>query len=215
MDTKTAEERVLPDDIDCYDWLDEIHLEQYVETFLANFTYGGRFLSRKRLAQVRIKDFPKMNITNYDHQKILFQHIKYTLQHEYSNPERRMKSAVLSPVKSPRPQSKERKEDSKDSKSASFKRLPSHNEDVILAEPKSDSRENDEPAEPKSLNHAVLKKQNTKPDIKVEKKKITLRKRNSFDQQAWDSINRLRGVGKGTTDLLREQVIQVSGGLVS
>jgi hypothetical protein len=197
MESKGRDQRVLPDDIDCYDWLDEIHMEQYVETFLANFTYGGRFLSRKRLAQVRMKDFPKMNITNYDHQKVLMRHITYTLEHEYSNPNRRKQSAVLSPVKSPRPSSKaESKGESKAEAGAKESKLAALNEGALDAESK--------------MAHAILKKQDSLKDAsKPEKKKITLRKRNSFDQQAWDAINRLRGVDKGSTDQLRDQIVEV------
>jgi hypothetical protein len=67
----------LLDDIDCYDWLCEVGLEQYEETFLTNFTKGAAGpLSRKRLAQVRLQDFPHMNITQYDHQKVLMDHIR-------------------------------------------------------------------------------------------------------------------------------------------
>lgn len=198
MESKGQEQRVLPDDIDCYDWLDEIHLEQYAETFLANFTYGGRFLSRKRLSQVRMKDFPKMNITSYDHQKILMQHITFTLAHEYSNPNRRRQSSVLSPVKSPRPSSKaESKGESKIESASRENKLAALKEDTPDPESKNAS--------------AILKKQNSlKEANKPEKKKITLRKRNSFDQQAWDAINRLRGVDKGSSDQLRDQIVEVS-----
>jgi hypothetical protein len=39
----------LGDDIKPQEWLEEIGLAQYTETFSVNFAYGGSFLSRKRL----------------------------------------------------------------------------------------------------------------------------------------------------------------------
>jgi hypothetical protein len=58
------------DDIDAQEWLREIDLPQYEDVFLINFSMGGKLLSRKRLSQVRLQDFPKMNIQNYEHQKV-------------------------------------------------------------------------------------------------------------------------------------------------
>jgi hypothetical protein len=49
-----------PDDIICEEWLEEINLPQYKETFLVNFSLGGPLISRKRLSKVRLQDFPKM-----------------------------------------------------------------------------------------------------------------------------------------------------------
>lgn len=77
------------DDIECIEWLREIDFEQYEETFLANFSVGGALLSRKRLAQVRLQDFPKMNILIYEHQKMLLAHIKHTLQYTFHSPIRK------------------------------------------------------------------------------------------------------------------------------
>lgn len=77
------------DDIECIDWLREIGFSQYEETFLTNFSVGGQLLSRKRLAQIRLQDFPKMNIERYDHQKKLLEHIRHTLQFTFHSPVRR------------------------------------------------------------------------------------------------------------------------------
>lgn len=77
------------DDIDANEWLTEIGLAQYANTFITNLSVGGELLSRKRLSQIRIKDFPNMNITNYDHQKILKEHIDHTLQFAFYSPVRR------------------------------------------------------------------------------------------------------------------------------
>ena len=77
------------DDIKPLEWLQEIGLEQYVETFQVNFTIGGSYLSRKRLACVRLQDFSKMNIQIFDHQKKLLQHIQHSLKYSFNNPNRK------------------------------------------------------------------------------------------------------------------------------
>ena len=71
--------------------MQEIGFEQYSETFLVNFPsheHDG-YLSRKRLSLLRLKDFSQLNITQYDHQKLIFEHIKHTLQFEFRSPIRR------------------------------------------------------------------------------------------------------------------------------
>jgi hypothetical protein len=77
------------DDIECVDWLNEVDLPQYEETFRLNCSLGDNLLSRKRLAQIRIKDFPYMNITNHEHQKLLHEHIQHTLNFSFHSPLRR------------------------------------------------------------------------------------------------------------------------------
>ena len=66
------------DAIECIPWLEEIGMVQYAKTFLANFPYNGveNYISFKKLSQLRLQDFPRMNITNYEHQRALFDHIK-------------------------------------------------------------------------------------------------------------------------------------------
>jgi hypothetical protein len=76
------------DDIICLEWLNEVGMGQYIETFTVNFSVGGNLLSRKRLSKVRLQDFSKMNIENFVHQKILMNHIRHTLRYAYMNPER-------------------------------------------------------------------------------------------------------------------------------
>lgn len=85
----TEKTAVLSDDIECEDWLDEIGLSQYAETFITNFSLSGSTLNRKRLARLRLQDFPQMNICNFEHQKILMDHIRLTLQYAYSSPVRK------------------------------------------------------------------------------------------------------------------------------
>jgi SAM domain (Sterile alpha motif) len=77
------------DDIKPLEWLQEIDLAQYVETFQVNFTIGGSYLSRKRLASVRLQDFSKMNIQIFDHQKKLLQHIQHSLKYSFNDPNRK------------------------------------------------------------------------------------------------------------------------------
>ena len=77
------------DDIKPLEWLQEIDLAQYVETFQVNFTIGGSYLSRKRLASVRLQDFSKMNIQIFDHQKKLLQHIQHSLKYSFNDPTRK------------------------------------------------------------------------------------------------------------------------------
>ena len=42
----------LKDDIKAEEWLKEIGLSEYADTFDLNFAYGGRFLSRKRFQEL-------------------------------------------------------------------------------------------------------------------------------------------------------------------
>lgn len=80
---KGESKRPLLDDIHCLHWLQEVGMEQYAETFKTNFTNGGEYLSRKRLSQVQLRHFPHMNITNFEHQKILRKHISKVLEKEF------------------------------------------------------------------------------------------------------------------------------------
>lgn len=120
-----------------------------------------------------------MNITNFHHQKILHKHIKLTLQHEYSNPGRRKESKILSPFKAA--ECKIIKRDFKDKQESNGDMKPTPELTGVV-------RTNKE-AEPK--------KRSSRP---------TIRKRNSFDAKAWESINKLRGEGTKNADHLRGAV---------
>lgn len=96
MESKDGPQLQLVDDIPCEAWLNDIGFSQYTETFLANFTTGGKYLSRKRLAQLRLQDFPMMNITNYDHQKLLLKNIRSMLTRPYPKPQPRAESKKVS-----------------------------------------------------------------------------------------------------------------------
>lgn len=79
----------LPEDIDCREWLAEIGLTQYSGTFLSNLSSDGVIILRKRLVNVRQQDLAKMNVGDFEHQKILIAHIKLVLQHPFNSATRR------------------------------------------------------------------------------------------------------------------------------
>ena len=83
-----ANDEALKDDIKAEEWLKEIGLSEYAETFELNFAYGGRFLSRKRLAQVKLTSFPHMGIQDFQHAKEILEHIKHTLKFPFINQQR-------------------------------------------------------------------------------------------------------------------------------
>jgi len=91
MEAKLSLTRLI-DDIECREWLQEIDMVHYEEVFLTNFSYGGKLLSRRRLRDLRLQDFPKMAITNYHDQKILLDHIRHTLSYAFHSPVRRSES---------------------------------------------------------------------------------------------------------------------------
>jgi hypothetical protein len=89
------------DDIDAGDWLREIDMEQYEDVFVTNFSIGGKLLSRRRLGNLRLQDFPKLNIQIYDHQKILMEHIRHTLCYTFHSPVRRKEARDKFILRSP------------------------------------------------------------------------------------------------------------------
>ena len=78
LDIKTNEnqEPELQDDIDCQAWLAEVNLPEYTETFLLNFSIDGRVIRRQKLNLLKQHDLCKMNITDFEHQKILMEHVR-------------------------------------------------------------------------------------------------------------------------------------------
>jgi hypothetical protein len=160
-------DRVLMDDIHCLHWLEEVGMEQYHETFQTNFVSMGDFLSRKRLAQVQIRHFPSMNITNFDHQKILFKHITKVLEQEFVD------------------QTKLAAEKLKREKAAEKRRQA---EEKAEADKKS------------ALAGRVV------GVVKDADKKVSRRKqRFSFEDKAWEIINKSRGTEvKGAYDHLKD-----------
>jgi len=66
------------DAVECLPWLDGIGMSHYAKTFLANFPYVGHedYVSIRKMSSLRIQDFPRMNITDYDHQRLIYDHIQ-------------------------------------------------------------------------------------------------------------------------------------------
>ncbi len=193
MEPKRTKEKPTPyvDDIECKSWLEEIGMPQYCETFYANFTSGGTaFLSRKRLAQVRLQDFPHMNITNYEHQKVLIQHIKHTLKYTYQSPIRKQETRQSAYGKIPGISlvSEEK---------SNVSRRQSKPEVSVVEEKNSDAKE-------EKLEGQVQTK-----DEGVKEKKKMAKRRNTFDDKAWEAINKSRssaGESKSAVEMLREGV---------
>lgn len=92
MDT---EQYALGDDMKPLEWLEEIDMAQYSETFAVNFCCGGSYMSRKRLATVRLQDFTKMNIQIFEHQKKIMEHIRHSLKYSFNNSTRKEEVAEL------------------------------------------------------------------------------------------------------------------------
>ena len=84
----SANDEQLKDDIKAEEWLKEIGRGEYAETFELNFAYGGRYLSRKRLAQVKLTSFPHMGIQDFQHAKEILEHIRHTLNFPFINQQR-------------------------------------------------------------------------------------------------------------------------------
>eukprot|EP00601_Ochromonadales_sp_CCMP2298_P006493 CAMPEP_0173200778 /NCGR_PEP_ID=MMETSP1141-20130122/17975_1 /TAXON_ID=483371 /ORGANISM="non described non described, Strain CCMP2298" /LENGTH=444 /DNA_ID=CAMNT_0014125807 /DNA_START=97 /DNA_END=1431 /DNA_ORIENTATION=+ len=90
---------IMHDDIDCRQWLHEINLSQYAETFLVNLSVDGRVIRRKRLNQLRQQDLCSMNITNFSHQKRLMEHVRLVQRYAFHSPQR--KSEVKEVIEEP------------------------------------------------------------------------------------------------------------------
>ena len=86
---RSFEQPLTTNDIECIPWLNEINMGQYSTTFLVNLSGDGRILSRSRLNQMRQKDLASMNITNFQHQKLIMDHIHHVLQYSYHSPVRK------------------------------------------------------------------------------------------------------------------------------
>ena len=74
--------------VDCESWLAEVNLLQYTASFKANFAFGdedNKYLSLKKLSLLKMSDLPKMNITDFSHQKIIIDHIKNSIKSTQSS----------------------------------------------------------------------------------------------------------------------------------
>jgi len=74
------------DAVDCKTWLDEIGLGHYAPVFFKNFSEpDGKTLAKKKILNLRTEHLSSMNITNFEHQKAIIQHLKSLLdQNEFS-----------------------------------------------------------------------------------------------------------------------------------
>lgn len=88
----------MTDDIDCREWLAEIGLEHYTNTFLTNLSSDGLIILRRRLSNIRQQDLSQMNITDFDDQKAIMAHIKLVLKHPFNSAVRKRELAVSEPV---------------------------------------------------------------------------------------------------------------------
>mmetsp|Transcript_24506 Transcript_24506/g.40856 ORF Transcript_24506/g.40856 Transcript_24506/m.40856 type:complete len:472 (+) Transcript_24506:62-1477(+) len=168
------------DDIDCRQWLAEINLSQYAETFLVNLSADGRVVRRKRLNQLRQQDFSHMNITNYSHQKRLMEHVRLVQKFPFHSPQRKRNVKI----------------DALDEKA------------VEKEPPKSPGESLETKSNPSTKNTSKSKKPDSNangPNLKEKKKQA--RRRRSFDADVWNSISTMRRKAANTAaaaDLLRE-----------
>ena len=168
---------VLTDDIEVGEWLDEIGMKSYADTFKKNFSIdGGNYLSRKKLSQLKMHHYPFMNIENYSHQKILQEHVQHTLLFAYGSPLRK-----------------------KEANDRLLKHFPKK-------EPIINNKDTSKPTSAvqntrDSLSIRVGADAGNRADHKG---KVHDRRRRSFDHDVWDHINKLRHHDLKPVELLRE-----------
>lgn len=191
MEAKREKETPYVDDIDCVSWLEEVDMVQYAQVFMLNFTVGGTgFLSRKRLAQVRLQDFPYMNITIFEHQKILMAHIKHTLKYTYQSPVR-IRETQNTTYGKQRAKRLEEEELAKKTQTDSREgRRPSLES---IKRPSSQEKLTAQDSKDGELVASIAESKADKEKVKKKKKA----RRHTFDEKAWESINKSR---KGDTD---------------
>lgn len=66
--------------INCEEWLGGLGLSQYSNLFLANFSVDNQ-ISLKKISRLEFKDLPRLNITDFDHQKLILESIRH-MAHE-------------------------------------------------------------------------------------------------------------------------------------
>lgn len=151
------------DDIECRQLLQEVHLSQYEQTFLANFGVGNGLLSRRRLATLQLKHFPQMNITDYEHQLCLMEHIRNALAFPFQSPGRQQALAEMNERRASMAFSPA-KQSSPTSAAESFESLPVDSVTVL----------------------PLMPKRAPQP------KKVSTHRRRTFDEAAWKSIRSFR-----------------------
>lgn len=156
------------DDIEATDWLAEVGLECYAETFIVNFAKdGGTLLKRNRLAQIKLHHFPQMGIENFSHQKILMKHIDHSLKYAYHSPVRKQEVMKMMSLLSP--------------DVAASLHLKDSSSQQHLASTATNLRN--------MLDIEVVGGNNKRAD---HKKKVKPARRRSFDHAVWDHVHKLR-----------------------
>ena len=85
----------LHDDIVAQEWLAEVDSEQYVDCFIKNFPSPDArcrkqgIISRKSLETLRLQDYPKLNIKDFEEAKKINEHVKTVLKYDFDSPKRR------------------------------------------------------------------------------------------------------------------------------
>lgn len=171
----------LSEDIDCTTWLREIDMEQYIPTFLTNLSIDGRIVLRRRMAGIRQQDLSAMNITDYDHQRYLMQHIRLVLKHPFHSQLHRKESQMIqSPLKKAR---SPLKPTNPGSGTLDLTGLVTQIDDEInRAHKQADIEEVSRRSSEHTKDAKALQKEKKKAD----------RRRRSFDNSVWQSISSLR-----------------------
>jgi hypothetical protein len=176
----------LTEDIHCVAWLTEIGMEQYVEAFITNLSTDGIIVLRRRLVLIRQQDLPKMNIVDFDHQKYLMQHIHLVLQHPFHSKVHRKASKMIdSPIKKSPARGRSMRIGSEE--------VPACIEESSMEE--SEEVESIDKGVPKTADERgkkepILISKDTKAIQKAKAK--ASRRRRSFNNSVWQSIDSLR-----------------------
>ena len=85
----------LEDDIVAEEWLAEVDCVRYLDCFIKNFPSPDArnrkrgIISRRRLETLRLQDYPKLNIKDFEEAKKLNEHVKTVLKYEFDSPQRK------------------------------------------------------------------------------------------------------------------------------
>ena len=202
LDIKTNEnqEPELQDDIDCQAWLAEVNLPEYTETFLLNFSIDGRVIRRQKLNLLKQHDLCKMNITDFEHQKILMEHVRLVQKYPFHSPQR-LKELKPIPTFTP---FKILQFDYKPVATKYDRKNKGKGKGSTATAPSSISNTN---------NAAAVVAATTgisSAQVIANEKKKQARRRRSFDQEAWNSISNMRKKAEqnlAKADILRDRLV--------
>ena len=233
----------LHDDIVAEEWLAEVDSVHYVDCFIKNFPSPDArnrergIISRKKLETLRLQDYPKMNIKDFEEAKKINEHVKTVLKYEFDSPQRRAEVKVLReklgmtpagvhfsnilPPLSPSPLEKsesapmfvtEQKHEEMRATTPTRRKLSyAHTGDIVS----SFMHKSHNPEAPLFIvtnvekGHALEKK----VEVRSEMKRMT--RRRSFDNEAWQHINTLRSHSNKSSEAahhLREGFFPNKGG---